>query len=147
LICDTTSQISLRLTRPRSAGVAARAGDGEGHVRSIATEIDRPVVDLLRRRLGELRIVGKSPPLATTSMASARPAAACLAQELGQLGDGGHLAQGARRQSGAARSSPPTTAIASSSRWLDLLDELANLGGRGFRRSRWMRMSETLFSR
>jgi hypothetical protein len=78
------------------AGIAPRPGDGQGHIGlGLAAEIDRPVVDLLCRRLGEFRIVGKVAAARHHVHGQARnpqPLLACCV-DLGQLGDGGHLAQ------------------------------------------------------
>ena len=120
------------------AGIAPGAGDRERHVGlRLAAEIDRPVIDLACHRLRELRIVGEIGAAADHVHGQPRDPQPLLAAgvELRQLGNGGHLAQqpqcieaalldGARRPRQLRR--PAELA-------LDLLDELADLGGGGFR--------------
>ena len=72
LICETTSQISLRLTSAMLTPASRRVPcDGERHIRlGFAAEVDRTVIDLVLHRLGELGSLEKSELLPTTSAAS-----------------------------------------------------------------------------
>ena len=120
------------------AGVAPGAGNGERHVRlGFAAEIDRPVIDLARRRLGELGIVGEIGAAGDHVHGEPRHPQPLLAGgvELRQLGNGRHLAQQPQRIEAALldRARRPRQLRGPAELALDLLDELADLGGGGFR--------------
>ena len=120
------------------AGVAARAGHGERHVGfGLAAEVDRAVVDFLRHRFGELGVLGEVGADADRVHGEPRHAQLFLAAgvELGQLGDRRHLAQQTQRIEAALlqRARRPRQLRGPADLALDVLDELADLGGRGFR--------------
>ena len=118
------------------AGVAARAGHGERHVGlGLAAEIDRAVVDLLRHGFGELGVLGIIGADADRVHGEPRHPQLLLAAgvELGELGDRRHLAQQAQRVEAALlqRARGPRQLRGPADLALDVLDELADLGGGG----------------
>ena len=118
------------------AGVAPRAGDRERHVGlGLAAEVDRAVIDLLRHRLGEFRVLRQVEPAADHVHGEPRHPELLLAGriELRQLGDGRHLAQQPQRVEAALleRARRPGQLRGPAELALDLLDELADLRGRG----------------
>ena len=118
------------------AGVAPRAGHGERHVGlGLAAEIDRAVVDFLCHRFGELRVLGEIGADADRVHGEPRHPQLLLAAgvELGELGDRRHLAQQAQRVEAALlqRARGPRQLRGPADLALDVLDELADLGGRG----------------
>ena len=118
------------------AGVAPRAGDGERHVGlGLAPEVDRAVIDLLRHRLGEFRVLRQVEPAADDVHGEPRHPKLLLAGriELRQLGDGRHLAQEPQGVEAALleRARRPGQLHGPAELALDLLDELADLRGRG----------------
>ena len=119
-------------------GVAARARDRERHVGlGLAAEIDRAVIDLLRDRFGELRVLRQIEPAADHVHGEARDAQLLLAGriELRQLGYRGNLAQEAERVEAALleRARRPGQLHGPAELAFDLLDELADLRRGGFR--------------
>ena len=122
----------------RHAGILARAGQRNGHVRfALAPEIDRAVIDLVRHRLREARIVRIIGAGADHIHLEPRDAKLLLAGrvELGQLGDRRHLAQQAQRVEAALveRRPRPWQLGGPADLVLDLGDELSDLcrGGGG----------------
>ncbi len=120
------------------AGVAPGAGDGERHVGfGFPAEIDRSVIDLVRRGLGELGIAREVGAAGDHVHGQARDPEPLLAGgiELSQLGDGGDLAQQPQGIEAALldRARRPRQLRGPAELTLDLLDELADLGGGGFR--------------
>ena len=117
-------------------GVAARAGERQGHVGlGFAAEIDRAVIDLLRHRLDEFRVLGVVGLAGHHVHGEPRHLELLLAGgiELGQLGDRRHLAQQpqpveAPRLDGARR---PRQLRRPADLALDRLDELVDLLGGG----------------
>ena len=78
------------------AGVAPRAGERQRHVGlGFAAEIDRAVVDLVRHRLGEARLLGHVGTAADHFHGQPRHLQLLVAAgvDLGEFGDGRHLAQ------------------------------------------------------
>ena len=120
------------------AGVAPGAGNGERHVRlGFAAEIDRPVIDLARHRFRELRVVGEVGAAGDHVHGQPRDPQTLFAAgiELRKLGNGRHLAQQPQRIEAALLDRPrrPRQLRGPAELALDLLDELADLGGGGFR--------------
>jgi len=77
-------------------GITSGTGYGERHIRfRFTAEIDRPVINLARYRFRELRIVGEVVAAGDHVHGEARDPQSFLAAgiELGQLRNGGHLAQ------------------------------------------------------
>ena len=119
------------------AGIAPRARDGERHVGlGFTAEVDRPVIDLPGHRLGEFRVLRQVEPAADDVHGEPRDAKLLLAAriELRQLGDGRHLAQETQGVEAALleRARRPGQLHGPAELALDLLDELADLRGRGF---------------
>ena len=78
------------------AGVAPRPGDGQGHVRlGFTAEIDRAVIDLAGDRFSELRVAREIGAACDDVHGEPRHPQPLFAGgvELGELGDGGNLAQ------------------------------------------------------
>src|SRR5712691_11979270 len=116
------------------AGVAPRAGDGERHVGlGFAAEIDRPVIDLARRRFRELGIIGEVGGAADHVHGEPRHPQPLLAGgvDLRELGDGWNLAKEPQPVEAALldRARRPRQLRGPAELALDLLDELADLGG------------------
>ena len=134
---DVPNELEVDLGDAHS-GIAARAGERQRHVRlRLAAKIDRAVIDLVRDRFGEFRLLGEVGLARDHVHRQARdPQLLATGRiELRELGDRGHLAQqpqpvktplidGAGRP-GQLRG-PPDLA-------LDLLDELTDLGCRRLR--------------
>ncbi len=117
-----------------NAGVLAGAGQRQRHVGlGLAAEIDRPVIDLVGDGLGEFRILGEVEAAVDHVHRQPRDPQALVAGriDLGQLGDGRHLAQQAQRVESPVieRSRRPRQLRGPAELALDLLDELADLGG------------------
>ena len=120
------------------AGITPGAGDGERHVRfRFTTEVHRPIIDLVRHGLHELRIVGKIGAAADHVHRQPRNPQPLLAAgvDLRQLGNGGHLPQQPQRIEAALldRAGRPGQLRRPAELALNLLDELSDLGGGGFR--------------
>ena len=108
------------------------------HVRlGFAAEIDRAVIDLARHRFRELRILGEVGAARDHVHGQPRHPQPLFAGgvELSELGDGGHLAQQPQGVEAALldRARRPRQLRGPAELALDLLDELADLGGGGFR--------------
>ena len=120
------------------AGIAPRAGERQRHVGlGFAAEIDRAVIDLLGHRLGELRLLGEI-GLARDHVHGEPRHLELLAAggvELRQLGDRRHLAQQPQAVEAPLleRARRPWQLRRPADLALDLLDELPDLGRRGFR--------------
>src|SRR5207247_8393581 len=124
--------------RDAHTGVASRAGNGQRHVRlGFATEIDRPVIDLARHRFRELGIIGEIGAAGDHVHGQPRYAQPLFAGgvELSELGDGGYLTQQPQGVEAALfdRARRPRQLRGPAELALDLLDELPDLRGRGFR--------------
>ena len=117
------------------AGIAARAGERQRHVGlRLAAKIDRAVIDLVRDRFGEFRLLGEVGLACDHVHGQARDAQLLASGriELRKLGDRRHLAQQPQPVKtplvdGACR---PRQLRGPSDLALDLLDELADLGRR-----------------
>src|SRR5215467_755773 len=120
------------------AGVAPRPGNGKRHVRlGFAAEIDRAVIDLARHRFGEFGIAGEVGAARDHVHGEPRYPQPLLAGgvELRELGDGWDLAQQPQGVEPALldRACRPRQLRGPTQLALDLLDELADLRGGGFR--------------
>jgi hypothetical protein len=116
------------------AVVAAHAGHRDGHVGlGVAAEVHRAVVDLVRLGLDKGRLGGMIGAAADDVDRRARHLDLLSAGriELGELGDGRHLAQQAQRVDTplVQRAGGPWQLRGPAELCLDLLDELADLGG------------------
>src|SRR5918994_5943039 len=114
------------------------ARDRERHVGlGLSAEIDWAVIDLLRCRFGEFRVLRQIEPTADHVHGKARHAQLLLARriELRQLGYRGNLAQEAERVEAALleRARRPGQLHGPAELAFDLLDELADLRRGGFR--------------
>ena len=119
-------------------GSAADAGERQRHIRfGFATEIHRPVIDLVRHGLGELRLGGEVGAAADHVYRQARHAQALLARgiELGQFRNRRHLAQQALGIELALldRAGRPRQLRRPAELSFDLPDELPHLSRRRFR--------------
>ena len=120
------------------ARVAPGAGNRERHIRlGLAPEIDWPVIYLARYSLRKLRVVGEVGAAGDHVHGQPRDPQTLFAAgiELRKLGNGGYLAQQpqcieAALLNGACR---PGQLCRPTELALDLLDELPDLGGGGFR--------------
>ncbi len=120
------------------AGIAPGAGNGERHVRlGFTTEVNRPVIDLACHRFRELRIIGEVGAARDHVHGQPRHPQPLFAAgvDLRQLGNCGHLPQQpqcieAALLDGAGR---PRQLRRPAELALDLLAELPDLGGGGFR--------------
>src|SRR5262249_53474667 len=120
------------------AGVAPGAGNRQRHIRlGLAAEIDRAVIDLARHRFRELGIIGEVGAAGNYVHGEPRHAQPLFAGgvELGELGGGGHWPQYPQGVEAALldRGRRPRQLRGPAELALDLLDELADLGGGGFR--------------
>jgi len=120
------------------AGIAPRAGNGQRHIRlGFAAEIDRTIIDLARHRFRELGIIGEVGAAGDHVHGQPRHSQPLFAAgvELSQLGDGGHLTQQPQGIEAALldRARRPRQLRGPAQLALDLLDELADLGGGCFR--------------
>ena len=120
------------------AGVAARSGKRQRHVRlGFAAEIDRAVIDLVRHRLGEGRVLGDVIAAADHFHGEPRHFELLVAGrvDLGEFGDRRHLSQQPQRIETALlqRAGRPGQLRGPADLAFDLADELADLAGGGFR--------------
>lgn len=131
---DVPDQLQIDLG-DADAGILARAGQRQRHVGlGVPAEIDRPVIDLVRNRLGELWIPRQVDPTVDRVHRQPRDPQPLLAARvhLGELGDPWHLTQQPQRVEPALldRARRPRQLRGPAELALDLLDELADLGGR-----------------
>ena len=120
------------------AGVAPRAGERQRHVGlGFAAEIDRAVVDLVRHRLGEARLLGHVGAAADHFHGQPRHLQLLVAAgvDLGEFGDRRHLAQEPQRveTSLLKRTGRPGQLRGPADLAFDFADELPDLAGRGLR--------------
>ena len=120
------------------AGVAPRAGERQRHVGlGFAAEIDRAVVDLVRHRLGEARLLGHVGAAADHFHGQPRHLQLLVAAgvDLGEFGDGRHLAQEPQRVEASLlkRTGRPGQLRGPADLAFDFADELPDLAGRGLR--------------
>ena len=119
------------------AGVLAGAGQRQRHVGlGFPAEIHRPVIDLVGDGLGEFRILGKVEAGVDHVHGQPRHPQPLLAGgiDLRQFGDRRHLPQQPQRIEPALldRAGRPRQLGGPAELAFDFLDELADLGGRGF---------------
>ena len=119
-------------------GVAPRAGERQCHVRlRFAAEIDRAVIHLVRHRLSEGRVLGHVVAAADHLHGEPRHFQLLVSArvDLGELGDGRHLAQQPQRVEAALlqRAGRPGQLRGPADLALDLADELSDLAGGGLR--------------
>ena len=120
------------------AGVAPRAGERQRHVGlGFAAEIDRAVVDLVRHRLGEARLLGHVVAAADHFHGQPRHLQLLVAAgvDLGEFGDGRHLAQEPQRVEASLlkRTGRPGQLRGPADLAFDFADELPDLAGGGLR--------------
>ena len=120
------------------AGIAPRAGERQRHVGlGFAAEIDRAVIDLVRHRLGEARLLGHVVAAADHFHGEPRHLQLLVAArvDLGELGDRRHLAQQPQRVEAALlqRAGRPGQLRGPADLAFDFADELPDLAGRGLR--------------
>ena len=120
------------------AGVTSRSGQRQRHIRfGLAAKINRAVIDLVRHRLGEGRLLGNV--VAAADYFHGKPRHPQLLMpgrvDLGELGNRRHLAQQAQRVETALleRAGRPRQLRGPADLAFDLADELPDLAGGGFR--------------
>ena len=131
---DVPDQLEVHLG-DADAGILARTGERQRHVGlGFPAKVDRPVIDLVRDRLGELWIARQVDAAVDRIHGEPRDAQALLAARihLGKLGDSRHLPQEPQRVEPALldRARRPRQLCGPAELALDLLDELADLGSR-----------------